>query len=69
MKISIKLWISTAAIVGMMGSLVVAPTQTVGQPSTAQQQELAEAEKLNQQLIELYKQGKYSEAIPCGFMV
>ncbi len=47
----------------MMGSLAVVPTPTVGQTSTAQQQELAEVEKLNQQVIELYKQGKFREAI------
>ena len=40
------------------------PPNLVAQTSTADDQELSEAEQLNQQVIQLYKQGKYAEAIP-----
>ncbi|QIR41386.1 tetratricopeptide repeat protein [Tolypothrix sp. PCC 7910] len=51
-----------------LGLLVSIPTEVAGQtqpPLSAQQSaELAEAERLNQQVMQLYQQGKYSAAIP-----
>ena len=50
-----------------LGVLVSVPKQVTGQaqPSqSAQSSELQEAEKLNQQVILLHQQGKYTEAIP-----
>jgi tetratricopeptide (TPR) repeat protein len=38
--------------------------QVIAQVSSQAQEALAEAERLNQQAIELYQQGKYNEAIP-----
>ncbi|NET67072.1 MAG: tetratricopeptide repeat protein [Moorea sp. SIO1G6] len=57
------------ALVSLISVGVITPLTTVGQTTIAQQQEsgqeqLAKAKQLNQQVIELYKQGKYSEAIP-----
>ena len=41
------------------------PKQSIlAQNTTTDEARLAEAEKLNQQVIELYQQGKYNEAIP-----
>ncbi|NJN12254.1 MAG: tetratricopeptide repeat protein, partial [Richelia sp. RM1_1_1] len=50
-----------------LGLLVSVPKQVIGQaqpPQSAQSAELQEAEKLNQQVEQLYEQGKYTEAIP-----
>ncbi|MBD2355712.1 tetratricopeptide repeat protein [Tolypothrix sp. FACHB-123] len=51
-----------------LGLLVSIPREVAGQtqpPLSAQQSaELAEAERLSQQVMQLYQQGKYSEAIP-----
>ncbi|BAY65055.1 peptidase-like protein [Calothrix brevissima NIES-22] len=57
--------IATAMTLGLLVSI---PREVAGQaqpPLSAQQSaELAEAERLNQQVEQLYQQGKYSEAIP-----
>jgi CHAT domain-containing protein len=59
-------WSITAAMT--LGLLVSIPREVAGQaqpPLSAQQSaELAEAKRLNQQAMQLYQQGKYSEAIP-----
>ena len=59
-------WSITVAMT--LGLLVNIPKQVVGQaqPTQSNQQspELQEAEKLNQQVEQLYQQGKYAEAIP-----
>jgi CHAT domain-containing protein/Flp pilus assembly protein TadD len=62
---------STVIITGTMGGWLGISLVTLGQTNIAQDVEsdssnssLAEAEKLNQQVITLYQQGKYSEAIP-----
>ncbi|MBW4671734.1 MAG: tetratricopeptide repeat protein [Cyanomargarita calcarea GSE-NOS-MK-12-04C] len=51
-----------------LGLLVSIPREVAGQaqsPSSAQHSpELQEAERLNQQVVQLYQQGKYIEAIP-----
>ncbi|WP_287729688.1 tetratricopeptide repeat protein, partial [Microcystis sp. M040S2] len=49
----------------MMGLSGVILTPTVGQviSQASPQDKLAEAERLNQQVIQLYQQGKYNEAI------
>ncbi|NET82123.1 MAG: tetratricopeptide repeat protein [Moorea sp. SIO1F2] len=57
------------ALVSLISVGLITPLPTVGQTTIAQQQESAQAQltkakQLNQQVIELYKQGKYSEAIP-----
>jgi tetratricopeptide (TPR) repeat protein len=76
MKLSLlmgKLLLSVATLMGVMGVVVLSPSSTVGQtnPDSAPQQEsseadaeLAEAEQLMQQVIELYNQGQYADAIP-----
>jgi CHAT domain-containing protein len=66
MKVSIKSGIAVAVITGMMGLSGVILTPTVGQviSQASPQDKLAEAERLNQQVIQLYQQGKYNEAIP-----
>ena len=61
------IWVT--ALVSLISVGLITPQPTVGQTTIAQQQEsaeeqLAKAKQLNQQVIELYKQGKYSEAIP-----
>ncbi|MBD2206765.1 tetratricopeptide repeat protein [Calothrix sp. FACHB-1219] len=57
--------IATAMTLGLLVSI---PREVAGQtqpPLSAQQSaELAEAKRLNQQVVQLYQQGKYSEAIP-----
>ncbi|WP_287734022.1 tetratricopeptide repeat protein [Microcystis sp. M095S1] len=65
MKVSIKSGIAVAVITGMMGLSGVILTPTVGQviSQASPQDKLAEAERLNQQVIQLYQQGKYNEAI------
>jgi tetratricopeptide (TPR) repeat protein len=51
-----------------LGLVVSVPKQVTGQAqppqSTQQSAELQEAERLNQQVLQLYQQGKYNEAIP-----
>jgi tetratricopeptide (TPR) repeat protein len=65
MKVSIKSGIAVVVITGMMGLSGVMLTPTVGQviSQVSPQDKLAEAERLNQQVIQLYQQGKYNEAI------
>ncbi|HLP89825.1 MAG TPA: CHAT domain-containing protein [Nostocaceae cyanobacterium] len=57
-----------ASFLGIAGLMVAIPELAMGQANppatTTQSGELAEAEKLNQQVIKFYQQGKYSEAIP-----
>ncbi len=59
-------WSITTAMA--LGLLVSIPREVAGQaqsPSSAQHSpELQEAERLNQQVVQLYQQGKYIEAIP-----
>ncbi|MEO1373662.1 MAG: tetratricopeptide repeat protein [Cyanobacteria bacterium J06635_10] len=58
-------WSITVAMT--LGLLVSVPKQVIGQaqtPQLAESAELQEAERLNQQVIQLYRQGKYNEAIP-----
>ena len=62
-----RIWVT--ALVSLISVGVITPLPTVGQTTISQQQEsgqeqLAKAKQLTQQVIELYKQGKYSEAIP-----
>ncbi|WP_287705483.1 CHAT domain-containing protein [Microcystis sp. M42BS1] len=66
MKVSIKSGIAVVVITGMMGLSGVMLNPTVGQviSQVSPQDKLAEAERLNQQVIQLYQQGKYNEAIP-----
>ncbi|MGI2905139.1 tetratricopeptide repeat protein [Tolypothrix sp. VBCCA 56010] len=64
---SIKLvsWSITAALA--LGLLVSIPKEVTGQsqpPSVQQSAELEEAKRLNQQVEQLYKEGKYTQAIP-----
>ncbi|MGK7935249.1 MAG: tetratricopeptide repeat protein [Xenococcaceae cyanobacterium] len=63
----IKLSISSVvAVVGVMGFWIGMPIAMVEQAMSqvSPQEELAEAERLNQQVEQLYQQGKYNEAIP-----
>ncbi|MBW4671722.1 MAG: tetratricopeptide repeat protein [Cyanomargarita calcarea GSE-NOS-MK-12-04C] len=59
-------WSITAAMA--LGLLVIVPREVAGQAqpalSTQQSAKLQEAERLNQQVEQLYKEGKYTEAIP-----
>ncbi len=66
MKVSIKSGIAVVVITGMMGLSGVMLTPTLGQviSQVSPQDKLAEAEKLTRQVIQLYQQGKYNEAIP-----
>jgi tetratricopeptide (TPR) repeat protein len=62
---SIRLRLTLAALASSLVWLTPLPYYTPPQPVFAQTQpDLAEAERLNQQVLELYKQGRYSEAIP-----
>ncbi len=68
-KSLIKLSISSVvAVVGVTGFWVGMPVpiveQALSQVSEEDEYKLAEAERLNQQVAELYQQGKYAEAIP-----
>ncbi|MEH1800478.1 MAG: tetratricopeptide repeat protein, partial [Nostoc sp.] len=60
--------ITLTALFAIFGLWVLMPKPTIGQSippvSTAQSAQLAEAERLNEQAIKLYNEGKYSEAIP-----
>ncbi len=66
MKVSIKSGIAVVVITGMMGLSGVMLNPTVRQviSQVSPQDKLAEAERLTQQVIQLYQQGKYNEAIP-----
>ncbi len=59
---------SLAVLIGVMGLLVRVPPPVVGQtnpPQSAQQSaELEEALRLNEQAVQLSKQGQYTTAIP-----
>ncbi|MEY3401369.1 MAG: hypothetical protein RLZZ86_984 [Cyanobacteriota bacterium] len=56
------------ALLGITGLMVVMPKLSMGQvnppTTTTQSEELAEVERLEKQMDKLYKQGRYSEAIP-----
>jgi len=63
----IKLSISSVvAVIGVLVFWIGMPVKIVKQamPQVSKQEELAEVKKLNQQVIQLYDQGKYAEAIP-----
>ncbi|MBD2354903.1 tetratricopeptide repeat protein [Tolypothrix sp. FACHB-123] len=64
----VKLLTWSIATAMTLGLLVSIPREVAGQtqpPLSAQQSaELAEAKRLSQQVVQLYRQGKYSEAIP-----
>ena len=67
MKGLLKFGLFTAIVaVGVVPLGMLTPTvgQVTAQLSSQDQEVLAEAERLNQQAMELYQQGKYSEAIP-----
>jgi CHAT domain-containing protein len=65
---SLKLVSLPITVAMALGLLVIVPKQVTGQaqpPQPAQQSaELQAAQKLNQQSVQLYQQGKYAEAIP-----
>jgi tetratricopeptide (TPR) repeat protein len=71
MKVSVKSGIAVTVITGVMGLSGVILTPTVGQgiSQVSPQDKLAEAERLNNQAVELYQQGKYNEAIPLAEQV
>ncbi|MEH2151404.1 tetratricopeptide repeat-containing protein, partial [Nostoc sp.] len=60
--------ITLTTLLAIAGLWVLMPKPTIGQStppvSTAQSAQLAEAERLDQQVEKLYNEGKYSEAIP-----
>ncbi|MEA5535844.1 CHAT domain-containing protein [Crocosphaera sp. XPORK-15E] len=68
MKRLLKSGITVVAVAGILGLGMEMPPPTVGQiisqVSSQDKEALAEAERLIQQAIELYQQGKYNEAIP-----
>lgn len=58
-------WSITAALA--LGLLVSIPKEVTGQsqpPSAQQSADLEEAKRLNEQVLQLYKEGKYTQAIP-----
>ncbi len=58
-----RLWgVTIAGAIALLGGIAPVAAQT-NPPSAAQSAELAEAEQLNGQLEQLYKEGKYGEAI------
>ncbi len=66
-NISSKKWsLWAVTLVGAIAFTSIIPpvTAQTNPPSSAQSAELAEAERLNQQIQQLYQQGKYSDAIP-----
>jgi CHAT domain-containing protein/Tfp pilus assembly protein PilF len=67
MKVSIKSGIAVVVITGMMGlsGVMLNPTvgQVISQVSEQDQEALAEVQRLYRQVVELYQQGKYNEAI------
>ena len=67
----VKFWINVVAIMGVMGLGLAIPQTTLTQEisQVSPQDELAEAERLNQRVIELYQQGKYDEAVPLAEQV
>lgn len=62
-----RLGLFLASLLGVTGFLVFSPELAWGQGEgsvlLAHDEELAEAERLNQQAYKLYQEGKYSEAI------
>ncbi|MEG5198196.1 CHAT domain-containing tetratricopeptide repeat protein [Microcoleus sp. A6-C5] len=67
-KLGVKQTLALIGLLGMAGLWVLMPELAKGQVTPggviAQSDELAEAERLNEQVGQLYNQGKYSEAIP-----
>ncbi len=67
-KAQSKKWIpwgvTLASAIALLGGIPPVAAQTNPPPSAAQSAELAEAKRLNQQVLQLLNQGKYSEAIP-----
>jgi CHAT domain-containing protein/Tfp pilus assembly protein PilF len=67
-KVEVKSGLVLMSLLGMAGLWVLMPELAKGQVTppalTTQSDELAEAKQLNEQVIQLYNQGKYSEAIP-----
>lgn len=63
-----KKWSLLAVImvsaIAISGEVAPVAAQTNPSPSSAQLVELSEAKRLNQQVLQLLNQGKYSEAIP-----
>jgi len=66
MKGLLRFGLVTAIVVGVLPLGMLTPTvgQVTAQVSSQDQEVLVEAERLSQQAIELYQQGKYNEAIP-----
>ena len=66
-NLSINKWmpwsVTIVSAIALLGVIPPVAAQT-NPPSSAQSDELAEAERLNEQVEQLYKEGKYSEAIP-----
>jgi CHAT domain-containing protein len=62
-KTIVKKWVLLIAL-GAIALPNISPAAIAGQTIVAQQSELAEAQKLNQQAIQLYQQGRYADAIP-----
>ncbi len=70
-KLGVRNGLVFSVCLGMSGFALLIPSLIVAQAnspavkeSSSQDSELAEAERLDQQVILLYQQGKYSEAIP-----
>jgi len=67
-KLGVKQTLALISLLGMAGLWVLMPELAKGQVNppalTTQSDELAEAERLAQQVEQLYNQGKYQEAIP-----
>ena len=67
-NLSSKKWSFLAVLmvsaIANLGGIPLVIAQTNPPPSAAQSAELQEAERLNQQALQLYNEGKYSEAIP-----
>ncbi|NEO45495.1 MAG: tetratricopeptide repeat protein [Moorea sp. SIO4A3] len=66
-KFLIKFSVSSViTVVGVLGFWIGMPVPIVEQAMSqvSQSEELAEAERLNEQVVQLYQQGKYNEAIP-----
>ncbi len=67
-KLRVKQTLALMSLLGVAGLWVLMPELAKGQVISgsviAQSDELAEAERLNEQAVQLYKQGKYDEAIP-----
>lgn len=63
LKTIIKKW-ALAIALGAIAFPSISPAAIAEPVLVAQQSELTEAQKLNQQAIQLYQQGKYADAIP-----